>query len=385
MRNPETLIVSRHQVFLRFIDVPSIDKAEIKKMAGFQAIKEIPCVKEDMVIGYRNLGSYRNDFSSLMLAVANKDMIKEMIARKEIHNVKLKGVELYTELLYLFMLKKGAINHEEARLIMHIGQEYTEIMIVDKIRPIFSREFKNKGQFLEETRRSVSFYERNRNNPKIEKITILHDSNIDIEDARQTIERCFELKPDFCEYDDDLTKSGLAAEIDLLPIEISNIKKKVQKKQEDILTYSLVGLVIFLFFAFCSFRVHKMERFLQLLSSRIDEIEPHAENLAEYIRKTEIVKEGIKEGSLIAEVLRDSHNLVPSDVRLSGISYDGIESVFYKGDAKDMSGILDFIKRLEGSRYFGSTQIKYATRKELRGEEFTDFNIQCTINSSPIL
>lgn len=374
------LVIPRHLVFVKFIDIPSVDESEIEKMAEFQAIKEIPRPKEDLIISYRNLGSYKEGFSSVMLAIANKQMIQDRIHEKELVNIKIQSIRLHTELLYLFLLKKGVITKDKVSFIIHIGKEHSEIMIVDKTRPIFSRGFKNSERFLEEIDRSVLAYERDKNNPEIENIVVTYASDIDIEDARPLIKEHFRIPVSFYGYSEDLTTIDLPAEIDLLPREIGDKTKKLQKRRELVVTFSLIGFIIILFSALVYFKIYEKNRFLNILSLRIAEMQSEIERLNSFLRKTEIAKNHREQGRFIIEILKQSYILIPGNISITGLEYNGKESIFYKGTSEDMSAIFAFAKRLEKSKYFIRVEVKYATKKKVKGKELTDFNIQCQLN-----
>ena len=141
------IVVPRHLVIVRFLDIPSVIDDEIEQMLEFQAIKEIPHPKEDMIFSYRNLGSYKDGFSFIMLVVAKRQMIEAIIREKDFN---VEAIRLHSELLYLFLLKKGIISTERVNLVIHIGKDDSEVMILDKDQPKFSRGFKNSDRFFEE-------------------------------------------------------------------------------------------------------------------------------------------------------------------------------------------------------------------------------------------
>jgi len=130
------MIIPRYLVIVRFLDVPSLDDAEIRKMVRFQAAKDIPYPENNMVISYRNLGSHRDGFSSIMLVVAKRDTIKGMVDGPE---QRPETIRLHSELLYLHLIEKAILSNDKVDLVVHIGKEASEIMIVDKKRPIFSK------------------------------------------------------------------------------------------------------------------------------------------------------------------------------------------------------------------------------------------------------
>jgi hypothetical protein len=116
-----------------------------------------------------------------------------------------------------------------------------------------------------------------------------------------------------------------------------------------------------------------------MLSTRVGGVESKIQGLEVYRKKIDAVKNHIGQGAFIIEVLENSYKIVPVDILISGLDYNGKESIFYKGTSKDMAGVLSFVKRLESSNYFNKVEVKYATKKKIKGEEVTDFSIQCEL------
>jgi len=379
-KEKKVLVIPRHLVFLKFIDVPSLEDSEIEKMAEYQALKEIPHPKEEIVISYRNLGSFKNGFSSLMLAVAGKDMIQKRIQGLQSSGAKVEGIRLHSELLYLYLLKKGIIVSDKVSFIVYIGVEDSEVMIVNRGRIVFSRGFKNNEKFFDEVDRSTMAYQRYRDNDAIENVIVVYPSDVDMKDVREHIKGHFSAPVTFHECSEDLTESSFSAKINLLPKEVSRRKTKLQKRQESIVTYSLLGVFIVLFFAFFSFKMYEKKKFVDILSVKIQNAQSQVQGLDVYLKKTDVVKKHIERGRFIVELLERSYILIPSDIAISGLDYNGKDSVFYKGTSKGTSEVFALVKKLEGLKYFSKVEVKHATKKKVRGEEFTDFNIQCQLN-----
>lgn len=380
MNKDKVLVIPRHLVFVKFIDVPSLEEAEIGRMAEYQAVKEIPHPKEELMVSYRNLGSYREGFSSLMLAVATKDMIYEKLEEARHLNIQPENIRLYTELLYLYLLKKDVVRQDRTVFVIHIGKEDSEIMMIDRGRLVFSRGFKNTEGFLEEIDRSILAYERDKDNPAIEDVIVTYASDIDTEEIEPYIREHFAVPVNFYEYSEDPARSDVVPEIDLLPKEISHKKLKSERRQELALTYSLAGCIAVLFFAFFSFKMYDKNKNLEMFSARISEVESRIQGLDKLVKKTEIAKANIEQGRFINNILEESYNLVPPDIIISELDYNGEDSIFYKGLSRDMSSVLGFVKTLEASKYFKKAEVKYASKKKIKGEEFTDFNVRCWLN-----
>ncbi len=379
-KEKKVLVIPRYLVFLKFIDVPSLEDPEIEKMAEYQALKEIPHPKEEIVISYRNLSSFKNGFSSLMLAVAGKDMIQKRIQGLHRSGAKVESIRIRSELLYLYLLKKGIIASDKVSFIVYIGVEDSEVMIISRGRIVFSRGFKNNEKFFDEVDRSAMAYQRQKDNDAIDNVIVIYPSDVDMKDVREHIKSHFSAPVIFHECSEDLRESSFSAKIDLLPKEVSYRKTKLQKRQESIVTYSLFGVFIVLFFAFFSFKMYEKKQFIDILSVKIDDAQSQVQGLDIYLKKTDVVKKHIERGQFIVELLERSYILIPSDIAISGLDYNGKDSVFYKGTSKGTQEVFALVKKLEGLKYFSKVEVKHATKKKVRGKEFTDFNIQCQLN-----
>ena len=369
------IIIPRYQVFVKFVDVPSLDESEIGKMAEFQAIKEIPHPKDELIISFRNLGSYKEGFSSLMLTVATRDMIEERISKE----VSPDAIRLHSELLYLFLLKEKIVDQDKVNLVIHAGKEDSEIMIIDKSRPVFSRGFKNNQALLDEIERSIMGYKRDKANPEIENIITVYPSGMNIEDIKKEIQGHFTIPVSFQEYSDSLMLMDIQSQIDLIPKEISHKRTSLTKKRESIITYSLIGVLVILFSTSFYLKMHEKRKVIDAFSTKLTEVESRIKGLDGFLKKTEAVKGHLEKGGFIIKVLEDFHLAVPQDISISGLDYDGKDNIFYKGNSKAMSAVLNYTTRLENSRYFSKVEVKYAAKKKVKGEEIVDFNLRCQL------
>jgi hypothetical protein len=118
---------------------------------------------------------------------------------------------------------------------------------------------------------------------------------------------------------------------------------------------------------------------VKLLSTNIEAVEPLIEGLDDYSRKAGIARNHIERGSFIAGILERSHDLIPGDISITAIECDRNDNFFYKGTTGNMDSMFSFVKRLEGSGSFSKVEVKYATRKKVKGRELADFNIQCRL------
>lgn len=371
------MIIPRYLVIVRFLDVPSLDDAEIRKMIRFQAAKDIPYPENNMVISYRNLGSYMDGFSSIMLVVAKRDTIKGIVDGPEQSP---EAIRLHSELLYLHLIEKAILSNDKVDLIVHIGKEASEIMIVDKKRPIFSRGFKNSKRFLDEIDHSILSYQRNKGNPMIDNVVVSYPPNVDIKDARPHIQKHFTIPVNFYEYSEGLGKTNLPSQINLVPEDVIQKKARGLRRKELLVTGLLAGFIALLIVSFFLFKAHQKNQILSILSGKAIEIQSDGQRLEYLSKKIDSVKDHEKKGRIIGGILENFNNLKNPDILLSGLSYDGKNTVVYKGHSENMQTVFSFTRRLERSKFFREAEVKHVTKKKIKNKEFSDFSIHCKIS-----
>ena len=372
----DILIIPRYQVTLRFIELPSVDSSEIKNMAEFQALKELPYSKEEIITSFRNMGSYKKGFSYIMLAIAKRQLIEDMMKERK---ARPESIALETEALYLYLLKKEVIKYDKVSLVLDIHKDYSEIMVTDKTKPVFSRGFRNEAGLMEEINRSLLFYKRDKANKDIEEVFVTYPSSLSIDNVRPYMKEYFSVPVNFHEYKKDSNNLNFPFAIELLPGEY--IEKRVNKEnmRQAFFTYFLLLVTAVMLASLFIFRMHEKNNLINMLTKKDNEIRKDAGQLNTFLKKTDMLKSQSSEGELIISILKESYELVPGDIVISGLNYDGKDVLYYKGNARDMPGVFNFIKILEKSKYFKKVEVKYATMKKVGNQELADFNIACRV------
>lgn len=366
------LIIPRYLVTLRFIDLPSTDEAEIKNMVEFQALKELPYTKAEMVISYRNLGVYKTGFSFVILAIAQKAIIEKMMAE---NSGQVASIRLETEILYLNLLKKEIAKPEHVNLVVVIKKGYSEVLVIDHRRLVFSRGFVNESGYVEEIWRTIISYKRDKTGRQVTHVSIVYSKDTDIENIKLHIKEYLNTAVSFYEYTEDLLKAESHLSIELLPQDYLNKKANIATGKDISLTYILVLISLVMITAFSIFKINEKSSALKLISERLEKISPEIDKLNELSGKIKVVEGYSIKGINVMKILESSYEVVPGDVSLSGIGYDGASRFSYNGLVKDMSGVFEFVKALERSKYFKKIDVKYATKKMVNGVEMTDFSI----------
>ncbi|MCX5687471.1 MAG: PilN domain-containing protein [Candidatus Omnitrophica bacterium] len=372
----DILIIPRYQVTLRFIELPSVDSYEIANMVEFQALKELPYSKEEIITSFRNIGSYKKGFSYIMLAIVKKQLIEDIIKERKVVP---ENIMLGTEALYLYLLKKEIIKHDKASLVVDIHKDYSEIIIIDKTKPVFSRGFRNENGLMEEINRSLLSYKKDRTNKNIEEVFITYSSNLNIDNVRPHVEEYFSIPANFHEYKEDPNTLNFPFAIELLPGEYVDKRASKENMHQAFFTYFLLLVTAAMLASLFIFKMHEKNNLSAVLAKKDNEIRKDADQLNIFLKKTDIMKLQNSEGELIIGILKESYELVPGDIVLSELNYDGKDVLYYKGNTRDTPSVFNFIKILEKSKYFKKVEVKYATRKKVGDQELTDFSIACQV------
>ena len=373
-RSEAVLVIPRNKTALRFIELPSVDFFEIKGMAELQTIKEFPYPKEDLIVSFRNLGSYKKGFSYILLVIAKKQHIEEMLSEK---GAVPDSVRLETELLYLYLLTKGMIKQDKVSLVINIDIDRSEIMILDGLKPVFSRGLNSSEGWLDEINRTLLSYKRDKGGKDAEEMIVMHGSNLNMENMKSEIKKAFSIPVNFYEHNGDLISPDMSLEIDLLPTEYIDKKLNMKNAKQALVTFFLLLAAVGMLAVFFVFKTQEKNEEILMLSEETDKMQKDMNQLSSFLKKTELLKYQKEEGGRIVDILKECYALVPKDIFLEGFDYEGRSVLYCKGKAREMPSVFNFIKALEKSGYFKKVEVRYATKKEIENQKFTDFNIAC--------
>jgi len=311
-----------------------------------------------------------------MLAIVKRQLIEDMMRERK---ARPESIILETEALYLYLLKKEIMKHDKVILVVDIHKDYSEIIVADKTRPVFSRGFRNEDGLMEEINRSLVSYKRNRTNENIEEVFITYPSSLNIDNVRPHVKEYFSMPVNFHEYREDPNTSNLPFAIELLPAEYIEKRASKENMHQAFFTYFLLLVTIAMLASFFIFKMHEKNNLIAMLAKKNNEIRKDTDQLNIFLKKTDVLKSQNSEGELIISILKESYELVPGDIVLSGLNYDGKDVLYYKGNSRDMPGVFNFIKVLEKSKYFKKVEVKYATMKKAGNQELADFSIACQV------
>jgi len=408
------LVVSlpRHSVTLRYMKLPSADPAEIESMANLQAVKQLPYPKDDLIIAYAVLNTDAQGYSGVSLIVAHKDVVGKYL------NI-LKAVGLEPQLMALSTEAVGRyfnLTGGEARAgantavtVIDVDLAFTEIQVHFNNKVIFSRSL-NQGirdfddpnkrkTWIDDIKLSLSTYVRESGLARVTAAALTGSAwrregmdKVFSGELNMPVGIIYPLKVGnvSAETESRFGRAGYLVslssvialaldhsrfEVNLLPSQVKISQKKTVQLRKLIKIAVCAACFILALSFLVGKKINDKKTYLGLLKERLETIAPEAEELNKKAKMARMVKEHLKPEGSCLDIIREAYALIPQNIHLTRLVYDGTKAVTLKGSSPNMSGVFKFVTVLEGSEYFENVQLRYASKRKAKGADLTDFEV----------
>lgn len=434
--------IPRYKVTTRLLRLPSTKESEIKGMVEFQAAKQLPYPKEEIITGFRTLGIDTEGYSRVMLVIAHQDVVNRHIRILDESGMLPEMVGFRSEAITNWFLanQKEGPGPEPAALI-DLDFSSTEVQIIQDGNLVFTRsvplgvshllerksiqEATGKGgkfpsgegksipseeglgweyELIQETRRTFSAYEKEKVvRDKVAKV-VLSGGISSIDGLEATFAKEFDLPvevlaplenismgkkfvkpPDLERHPISYSAAlGLALDademrIDLLPGAFKEERLRRKKRTELLATCLLVLLILGSMSFLAGKKFHDKQMNLRALDRRLAKIGPEAKRIEQMSMKLQVISDRLDvEGSAL-EVLRELYRIVPKEISIGIFIFEEDKGVTLRGTSKTMSDVFKFVTILEGSSFFEKVRARYASKRKVKEVEVTDFQINCPL------
>ena len=414
----------RNQLIVRNFRFPSADAKEIDNILSLRIEEEVPYHKEETISGYQILNEEKDGYTEVLSAIAQREVIIE-----ELFNIS-ERVNLYPErielsscgVLHWFLSSQlsDKVDPREFYLLLDIDQEWTDFIIFQGDRVIFTHSIAHKAEVLEEKEGEKEFAD------KIKQALVIFQAKepqkkpvkIFLSGAKLVSEQSGNsLTPqlaNFLEKELNLPvevvspPSSVSAFLANIPQEISvsgvcglAISRKrniffVLPEMETrhllktrVRELTLLGSFLLYFLVVVSgilgVKVYKKESYLRELNKHYQQIAPEIEDLTEIQSRMRIIEERLDMRRSALNCLAEIHRVIPAEITLRSIDFRRSKRVILRGYGRAMSDIFNFVNVLEGTPCFKNVETKYTSKKKLKGEEVSEFEIVCPISLMPLI
>ena len=133
-------IIPSHSVITKNVEIPSRDPSEIKEIVNLQAGRHTPYSREEIIVDYIDIGTYRDNYTKVLLVIVARNVIKRQFDILDKAGLKLEralfapeGVGRFVSNILKLETKSSPTN------IVHINEDSTDFTIVFKEKVLYVR------------------------------------------------------------------------------------------------------------------------------------------------------------------------------------------------------------------------------------------------------
>ena len=413
---PVLCVIPASAVTSKNIEVPSSDPQEIKSIINLQASRHTPYSREEVLIGYVNLGAGMVGNTKILLVIAHRNVVKDRLAILEKCGLVPDKFLFVPEGVGRLYSKGLNLKKDAAPLgVIDFTVNFANFLIVSRGCVVFSRSVPMGIKFMveqtdgptklvEEIGKSLEAYQS-------EDVDILPESFVlttDNDVVKNIFPKIHEgLNSDLTispyinlvkanavksklqkEFSDDSFLDVIApvvslakSEVNLMPEELL-MKRTVEEQSKEATTAGVAALVIMILLGgiFMS-RIYFKDTFLnknlrEQYSAQKDEVQKLQDRMA----KTRILREYLQGRMVGLDAIHELYRVTPTDIYLTSIAFEEDGSVTLSGISQSMSQVFSYVKALDDSPLFKNAKTKSTSTKKEGGKDVAVFELALKLN-----
>lgn len=405
-----TVLIPTHLASVRFLKLPSHNRAEIADMVKWQAAKQLPYSPEEIIYSYHAIGTQEGGFSDIILFLVRRDTVAKYLEALGPVGSHPSAVSLSCEglkLLYDFQAAGDAASRQDNTALIEIAPDFTSVSLTQKGVLVFVRGVPMPGaahsadKAVSEITLSLDAYRRQDFARQINRLLVSgpeklvsavidglkpnvslpigridHQAGLDLssEAGALTAKEGYSFASCL-----GAALKGEAIEINLLPREIIGKLSYYRSRGRLMKSAALAAVVFILAGLIFARKFYDKNNFLAYLDRELGTLGEDTVKLDEKARRLELINKQLSKGSSALEAISALYKAVPSGITFSGVLYEPDKAVNIKGNCRDMSLALKFVSALEATGNFAGVQVGYVTKKKSSSGEEIDFEINAPL------
>ncbi len=402
------------------IEIPSIDPQEIKSIIDLQAGRHTPFAREEIIVGYINIGVHERNYTKTLLIIINRQIIKKQLAAMEQAGLKVEKVVFAPEGKAAFYGELPSLKESETPYgIIDIGKYATDFIIAFKTTVVTCRNIPMgldqiikegtaaQDKLITEVATSLEAYQ-NEDIHKMPATFILTSDDAKVKELpailQEKLKASIKIVPYLdhiaasqevmlkivSEFDDESfldAISGVAKsnsmQVDLTPEEVK-VQHAIEDKarqvvQVGIKVIALLLLVCLIFFA----KIYFHNQYLARLTAEYESKRKVVEELEEISTNTKIVKDYLHSRMLSLDVINELYSKIPEEIYLKNLTLDEDGTIRLQGISESRSTAFAFVTVLEDSFLFKKAKMISSSAQKDRGKDVSAFEISFRLESAP--
>ena len=405
------------------IEVPSSDPQEIKSIINLQVTRHTPYSREEVLIGYVNLGPGSPNQTKVLLVIAHRNVIKDRLVVLEKASLSPDKILFVPEAIGRLYSKGLNLKKDSAPVgVIDMALTSVNFMTVSRGAVTFCRNIpigikqiiesqEAANQLLEEINKSVAAYTSEDAEAAIGSFVITTEHDV-VRNMVPLLQENLKADVHLSSYV-NFIKAGsiknklqrdfaddsfldiiapvvgvLKCEINLMPEEMI-VKKTVEKQSQEAIK-TVVGAIVILILLGLTImsKIYFKETFLnQKLKIGFADQKVKVQELQERLNKIKTVQ-GYLQGRMVSlDIIRELYKITPTPIYLNTIALDDEGTITMAGIAASSSGISDSLslvhsyeKALSESSMFTDVKEKSLTPKKDNGKDVGAFEITLKVD-----
>ena len=413
-------IIPSHAVITKNIEIPSTDPREIREIINLQAGRHTPYSREEIIVDYIELGTYKGSYTKILLVIVTAASVKKLLDIIAKAGIKQERVVFAMEGIACFAQKFLQIDstHNPVTLI-HVDESFTDFAVIFRHKPVFLRSIplgaqhiagekeKYEAQFVEELKKSLEAYQ-SEDIERIPQTIVLAGAVDELSGWEAILEATFHYPvkriPSFkniaiapAAFHKVSSLPHRVSFIDVIAPLVAQAETKVELIPDDIkvrfaleargrelmktgvLTFAAFILIFFLMLSMLYFKSSDLKK----LDMKYHAFTQEAAALKKDFDKNNLIESYVKNHGYSVELLTGLYELVPLEVALQDIRFEKQGKLQLRGIAESMSAVFLLSDTLKKSKYFTDIRIGSTSRRKEDAKDVTDFEITASFGKIP--
>jgi Tfp pilus assembly PilM family ATPase/Tfp pilus assembly protein PilN len=417
VKNPAIVtLVPSHLAITKNIEIPSVNPQEIREIINLQAGRHTPYSREEIIVGYIDIGTYKRSYTKILLVIVARAVVKKQFDMLERVGLRSSRVFFAPEGLAHILSKVSKSEAENLpTIVVHIDEDVTDFIIVLRERAAFIRSIpigarhltdekeRYQAKFAEELKRSLEAYQSEDidRSPTTLVLTGAVQESKDLEPVlNDTLRMPIRVIPYLrnLQISVDAFKAASGAKrasflhviapllvwekmrVNLIPEEVK-LRKVVEERGRDLIKTGILVLTLFvLVLSLLMSRIFFASAYLKKLSAKYQALQKETQALEKDYTRASLVRSYLMRRGCSLEVLTELYDSAPLELEFSDIKFDNEQARFsLKGTAQSMSAVFFFVDNMVKSKHFKDVKTKYTTKRKEGPRDVVDFEVNCVL------
>ncbi|MBF0479842.1 MAG: pilus assembly protein PilM [Candidatus Omnitrophica bacterium] len=410
---PSNLVTTKN------IEIPAVNEEEIRSIVNLQAGRHTPFSREEIQIGYVNVGVVKANYTRVLLVIANKSILKNQLSVFDKAGLKVKHVLFASEgIAQMYRAAADSKSAGGAVGLIDLGENATEFSVIQNGKIVTTRNIpigrsqiesggnNSRDYILDELHKTLESYQAEDIGQLPKKYLMTSD-----DEAAKAVQDAVTNRLGWdieCAPYVDLIKAAPAvlkkiatkypgvsflsvaapayntstSPIDLFPEELQLQKSLEAQGKEFIKTGILIVVILPLVACFLVVRQSFMDLAKTTLKKNYESKHEQAKVLKDQTLRAKVVENFADNRMGSLDAINELYRFIPDTVYLSSITMDQDGKLDIQGVADTSSIVFNLGSALKESSMFESVEIKSTASKKDRGKDASSFEITLKLKTA---